>query len=150
MPDIFNPADVEKIIARINALTPESRPLWGKMSVGQMLAHLCVTYDMVYDPTYPPIGKFKQFLLTLFIKKAVVGPKPYPKNSPTAPEFVIKETRDFVTEKARLTAYIQRVLTAGRAEFDGKPSRSFGPLSADEWNILFYKHLDHHLTQFGV
>jgi hypothetical protein len=84
---------LKKIVARINALTPESRPVWGKMSVGQMLAHLCVTNDMVYDLTYPPIGKFKQFLHTLFIKKAVVGPKPYPKNSPMAPEFVTIETR---------------------------------------------------------
>ncbi|MCJ8164098.1 hypothetical protein MKJ04_04535 [Pontibacter sp. E15-1] len=29
-------------------------------------------------------------------------------------------------------------------------SHSFGRLSSQEWNNMFYKHLDHHLSQFGV
>jgi hypothetical protein len=150
MKNVFNAQDVSEIIARINSLTPETRPLWGKMSVGQMLAHLCVSYDMVFDPAYPPNNAFKKFLLKMLVKNSVVGPKPYPKNSPTASEFIIKETKDFTAEKARLIAYIEKVQKMGAAAFDGKESRSFGPLTANEWNMLFYKHLDHHLTQFGV
>jgi hypothetical protein len=38
----------------------------------------------------------------------------------------------------------------GEAHFDGKDSHSFGNLSKSQWNTMFYKHLDHHLTQFGV
>jgi hypothetical protein len=38
----------------------------------------------------------------------------------------------------------------GADAFEGKESNSFGKLTASEWNIMMYKHLDHHLTQFGV
>lgn len=80
----------------------------------------------------------------------VVGDKPYPKNVPTAPAFLIKTDRDFELEKKRLVEFIRRTKQQGEQYFDGKPSHSFGPLTIKEWKTLFYKHLDHHLTQFGV
>ena len=53
-------------------------------------------------------------------------------------------------EQARLVEYIARVQQEGAQAFDGRESNSFGALTTTEWNTLFYKHLDHHLTQFGV
>lgn len=150
MKNIFNTKDTAEVIARIERLSPDTRPLWGKMAVGQMLAHCNVSYEMVYDTKYPKPNGFKRFLLKLFVKSAVVGPKPYKRNSPTAPEFQIKEDKNFEIEKARLIDYLTRTQQLGEAHFDGKESHSFGPLTKEEWNILFYKHLDHHLSQFGV
>jgi hypothetical protein len=150
MKNIFDPTVVGVLTTRINRLTPESRPLWGKMSVDQVMAHCNVTYDMLYTNKYPKPGALKRFFITLVAKSAVVGPKPYPRNSPTAPEFKISSQHDFIAERQRLIAYIERVQREGRAAFDGRESHSFGALTADEWNTLFYKHLDHHLTQFGV
>lgn len=72
------------------------------------------------------------------------------KNNPTAPEFKIVGGRDFEEEKKRLIGYLNRTQKLGRDHFDNKESHSFGKLSADEWNNMFYKHIDHHLTQFGV
>lgn len=150
MPSVFDAADVAAMIDRINRLTPSTAPLWGKMSVDQMLTHCCVSYDMVYTDRYPPVGALKRWLITMFVKNAVVGPKPYPKNTPTAPEFRIADHHDFAQERARLVAYLQRVQQEGAAAYEGRPSRSFGPLTSAEWNTLYYKHLDHHLAQFGV
>ncbi len=150
MKSIFNTNDVAETITRIKNLTPKTQAQWGKMNVAQMLAHCCVAYEMAYTNKYPKPGAFKKFMLKLFVKNAVVGPKPYPKNGRTAPEFIIADERNFETEKANLIEYLTKTQELGADHFHNRESHSFGPLTKDEWNVLFYKHLDHHLTQFGV
>ncbi len=150
MPSVFDAADVAVLTQRLMKLTPDTKAQWGKMAVDQMLAHCCVSYDMVYTNRYPPVGAFKRALLTLFVKNAVVGPKPYARGTPTAPEFRITDRHDFDVERARLIAYLNTVQQEGATKYEGRASRSFGILTAAEWNTLYYKHLDHHLTQFGV
>lgn len=150
MANVFNPADVEVLIARINKLTPLSTSLWGKMAVGQMLAHCNVSYELVYTDKHPKPNAFVKFILKTFIKGQVVGPKPYKQNGQTAPAFIIKDDKDFEAEKARLIAYLNQTMQLGEGYFDGKESHSFGALNVAEWNTMFYKHLDHHLRQFGV
>nr|WP_199001684.1 DUF1569 domain-containing protein [Flavobacterium sp. ASV13] len=150
MQNIFQKEDCNQLINRINELTPDSKGLWGKMSVGQMLAHCNVTYEMVYDNIHPKPNGVMKFILKLLAKKTVVGDKPYPRNVGTAPQFIIKNDRNFNIEKGRLIAYINKTLELGREEFEGKESHSFGKLTSTEWNNMFSKHLDHHLTQFGV
>lgn len=150
MKSIFNTEEVAATIERINQLTPTTQPQWGKMNVSQMMAHCNVAYDMAFTDKYPKPGAFKRFMLKLFVKSAVVGPKPYPKNGRTAPEFIIADERDFETEKKRLIGHLNKTNELGADHFHNRESHSFGPLTKDEWNVLFYKHLDHHLTQFGV
>ena len=86
----------------------------------------------------------------MFAKTMVVDDKPYKRSGMTAPTFVVKEEKDFEKEKLRLIDYVIRIQSLRGAHFDGKESLSFGRLSTREWNNMFYKHLDHHLTQFGV
>ena len=151
LPNIFTKEVADGIIDRINKLKPDSERQWGKMDVTKMLAHCCVTYEMVYEPgKHPKPNPVMGLILKLFVKKVVVGEKPFKKNNPTAPQFIIKSDRDFETEKARLIAYIKRTEELGPAEFNDKESASFGVLKTSEWNNMFYKHLNHHLTQFGV
>ncbi len=150
MKDVFDPATVAELATRIERLTPATKPQWGKMSVDQMLAHVNVAYDMVYDASTVKATGLKRLLMKWFVKGGVVGPKPYPRNSPTAPQFRMTGSKDFNAEKSRLLAYLSRVQAEGARGFEGRESASFGPLSSAEWNVLFYKHLDHHLTQFGV
>lgn len=80
----------------------------------------------------------------------MVTETPYKHNRPTAPAFIIKDDKDFEVEKSRLIDHINHTLVLGESHFDGKESHSFGPLSVEEWNNLFYKHLNHHLSQFAV
>ncbi len=148
--NIFDQTQTQLIIDRINNLKSDSQAQWGKMSVGQMLAHCNVTYEMVYDNIHDKPNAFLKFILKAFVKKKVVGPASYPKKGQTAPQFLIKETKNFDTEKERLINYLLKTQQLGASHFDGKESHSFGKLSIEEWNNLFFKHLDHHLKQFNV
>ena len=150
MKNIFEAKETEAIINRVDNLSPTSTPNWGKMSVDQMLAHCNVTYEMTFENTHPKPNGFTKLLLKLFVKKAVVGEKPYKQNGRTAPQFLITDSKNFVEEKARLVDYLKKTQALGANHFDGKESHSFGKLTTQEWNNMFYKHLDHHLNQFGV
>lgn len=150
IPNIFSSEVANAVIHRINKLSPNSTAQWGKMDVAKMLAHCNVTYEMALDNIHPKPGAFQRFILKLFVKKIVVGEKPYPRNSQTAPQFIIKSDKNFEEEKKRLIDYILKSKELGASHFEGKESNSFGALTSTEWNNMFYKHLDHHLIQFGV
>ena len=150
MKNIFSKEITEEVIERINKLTKDTQPNWGTMSVAQMLAHCSVTYEMVYTNKHQKPNAFTRWILKTIVKRAVVSEKPYPKNSRTAPQFLITDQKDFLEEKNRLENYIIQTQELGKAHFHGKESNSFGKLTSEEWNNMFYKHLDHHLTQFGV
>lgn len=148
--DLFDDAGLQAALRRLDALTPTTQPQWGSMNVSAMLAHLNVAYEMLYETKHKRPNAILRFLLRVFLKNKVVGPAPYARNTPTAPQFKIADSRDFTVERDRLVAYMRRMHGEGRARFEGRESASFGPLTAGEWNVMFSKHLDHHLTQFGV
>lgn len=150
LPDIFSKAVAEEIINRINKLQPDTKPQWGIMNANQLMAHLNVTYEMVYTDKHPAPFFPLSLIMKLLVKKKVVNDVPYEKNSPTAPAFKTLGEYDFEAERTRLINYIRQAQQEGRKTFDGKKSLSFGNLTAEEWNNMFYKHLNHHLTQFGV
>jgi hypothetical protein len=89
-------------------------------------------------------------MLKLFVKSTVTNEVMYKHNSRTAPAFIIKVDKNFEAEKTRLINYINKTQHLGETYFDQKESHSFGKLSTTEWNNMFLKHLEHHLTQFGV
>jgi hypothetical protein len=150
MKNIFLASTTEELIQRINKLTLATIPQWGKMNVGQMLAHCSVTYEMAFENKHPKPKGLMKFILKNFVKGMVVGEKPYKRNLRTAPVFLMTTDKNFEEEKERLIKYLKKTLELGEKHFDQKESLSFGKLSTTEWNNMFYKHLDHHLTQFGV
>ena len=150
MKNVFSQIETNELIKRIEALEPTTVPAWGKMDVAQMLAHCNVTYELAFDNNYPKATGFKKWLLKTFIKNIVVGEKPYKKNGRTAPEFLVTSDKDFDLEKNRLKDYVKKTQELGASYFENKESNSFGALTSTEWNNMFYKHLDHHLQQFGV
>lgn len=150
LPNIFTRNVADDMIRRINSLTPATSPKWGKMNVSQMLAHCNVTYELVFTDKHPKPGALMRFIIKLFAKNTVVSEKPYSHNSQTAPVFVVTDVKDFEKEKKRLIDHINQVQQLGEAYFEGKESHAFGPLTKEQWNNLFYKHLSHHLDQFGA
>lgn len=150
LPNIFTPEVSNQVIGRINQLTANTTAKWGTMSVAQMLAHCNVTYEMVYENIHKKPNAFVKLILKLLVKKAVVTEAGYKQNGQTAPQFIIKDEKNFEEEKQRLINYITKTQQLGEAHFDGKESHSFGALNKTEWNNMFYKHLNHHLGQFGV
>lgn len=150
-PNIFTKEVSDEIIERLSNLTPESERQWGKMDVAKMLAHCNVAYETIYEPDkHPKPGFPMSLILKWFVRPVVAGDKPLKKNSPTGPQFIIKSDKDFEVERRRLIEYIEKTQLLGEAEFDGKESHSFRVLNKTQWSNMLYKHIDHHLRQFGA
>mgnify|MGYP000087089769 FL=1 len=151
MQNVFDAKDAQEYINRINNLTPETQRKWGKMSVDQVLAHLNVAYDLTFTPEkFPKPNFIAKFLLSKFVKPKITNEIPYKQSLPTSPVFIIADERNFEEEKAKLIGNIQRVQQLGREAFEGKENINFGKMTAQCWNNMFAKHLNHHLEQFGV
>lgn len=150
MKNIFDNSTTLELQDRINSLNVDSQPLWGTMSVDQMFAHCNVAYDLNLTDKFPKPKGFKKFMIKLFAKKLVTGGKPYKKNIRTSPEFVISDAKQFEKEKEELITNVQKVESLGKDYFENRDSHAFGVLTSQEWSNTFYKHLDHHLKQFGV
>jgi hypothetical protein len=150
LPNIFQKSVSDSVIQRIESLNPTTKANWGKMNVSQMLAHCNVSFEMVYTTKHKKPNAFLKFIFKMIVKNKVVTETPYQHSGKTAPEFVIVGSRDFDIEKTRLINHITKTQELGESHFDNKESHSFGKLSKTEWSNLFYKHLDHHLTQFGA
>jgi hypothetical protein len=151
MQNVFDAKDAQEYINRINNLTPETQRKWGKMSVDQVLAHLNVAYDLTFTlEKFPKPSFIAKFLLSRFVKPKITNEIPYKQSLPTSPAFIIADERNFEEEKAKLIGNIQRVQQLGREAFEGKENINFGKMTAQGWNNMFAKHLNHHLEQFGV
>ena len=151
MQNVFDAKDAQEYINRINNLTPETQRKWGKMSVDQVLAHLNVAYDLTFTPEkFPKPNFIAKFLLSKFVKPKITNEIPYKQSLPTSPVFIIADERNFEEEKAKLIGNIQRVQQLGKEALEGKENINFGKMTAQGWNNMFAKHLNHHLEQFGV
>jgi hypothetical protein len=149
MKTLFHHEDRESIRRRLGALRPDSARQWGKMNASQMLAH-CGHALETGTGDRPMKQKFLGKLLTPFIRSAVLGEKPFGKNSPTDPTFVVTGERDFEAERQRLLTLIDRLVERGPTAAGTQTHAFFGKLTGEEWGQLMYKHIDHHLQQFGV
>ena len=149
MKSMYNKADSEAILARIRNLTADAKPLWGKMTAAQAVTHL-------QRPILVALGemKLKRTLAGLLFgkmaKKSFTAEGPTKRNSPTDKNFIVKDHPDFETEKKKLIALVQRFVSGGPEALTTEPHPFFGPLTTQEWDMLQWKHLDHHLSQFGV
>ena len=143
---LYAPETYQQALTRIERLTADSKPEWGRMDAAQMLAHCAeiveVTNGKPLENT-PLVAR----LFKGMIRKMVVGDKPYPKNTRTHPQYLQSSDKNFATEKARLLAALARFKQDEGVETDHS---MFGVMSRDEKGWSMHKHLDHHLTQFGV
>jgi hypothetical protein len=149
MKNLFEREAVEEIISRIDKLQPASQRQWGKMDVAQMMAHCSAGLDMASGRLNLPrafIGR----LLGPFVKPIYTNEKPFSKNNPTAKELVFSNERDFLREQQQLREKIRKFHEGGEAQCTRHPHPFFGALTPQEWSRGMYKHLDHHLRQFGA
>lgn len=149
MKNLFDKDAYTEITNRINALTPQTQRQWGKMSVSQMLAHCKEAFKVPLSDKKMP-RMFIGLLLGWAIKKKLYNDEPWKKNLPTAPNFIIKDERDFEKEKQELIGLINQFHNSGPGKVGRFPHPMFGTYTPEQWGQSMYKHLDHHLTQFGV
>jgi hypothetical protein len=148
MKSLFVPADRESLLQRIHALDPGSARQWGKMNPAQMLCH-CSRALETGTGDRPMKQKLIGKILMPFFRSSILGKKPFSKNSPTDPTFVVSDEREFAAERARLLGLIDRFVAIGAAKAGAQTHAFFGKMTGDEWGELMYKHIDHHLRQFG-
>lgn len=149
MKSLFNKEDNSEMIARIGKINADSEPLWGKMDAAGMLFHL-------QEPIRVSLGELKLkrgFLGILFGKmalKQVLSDKPFRKGVPTSDEFKPSGKYDLDAEKEKLVKLVSELAVKGPKAISKEPHPFFGTLTPEEWSIITWKHLDHHLTQFGA
>jgi hypothetical protein len=120
------------------------------MTPAQAMAHCAVGMEWAVGDARPP-RMFVGRLLGEVVKRRVVGDDaPLQRNSPTAPEMVVSDARDLERERERLLALLDRFVAGGPAQCTSHPHSFFGPMTPEECATLSYKHLDHHLRQFGA
>ena len=151
MNNLFDPAIANQIKTRLAKLQPETARQWGKMSPAQMLAHCSVSMQWATGEVVPEKGPLPARLIGRLIKPMVLREgEPMRRNSPTAKSLVVSDERDLESERERLSALIDKFATGGPAGCTKHPHGFFGKMTPEEWAILMYKHLDHHLRQFGA
>ena len=150
MKTLFDPAAAEELRTRLQQLRSDSARQWGKMTPAQAMAHCAGAMELATGDQKPPrlfIGR----LLAPFVKSKVIhSEEPMRRNAPTDKRLVVADDRDLAAERQRLIGLIDRFSSGGPAMCTTHPHSFFGPLTAQEWARLMYKHIDHHLRQFGA
>lgn len=150
MKSLFDPSAHTEILSRIEKLSDSSKGEWGKMKVGQMLHHCQYPLKIGlgrYNPNNKPNPMLK--IMGKFFKNSLYNDKPWRKGLPTAKGLKVVEDKDFHTEKGKLVTLINDFhQEKNREQWDPHPV--FGPFTPEQWGQMQYKHLDHHLRQFGV
>jgi len=149
MKTLFDQTDRESIRQRLGALQVGSPRQWGKMNAAQMVTH-CARALETGTGDRPMKQAFLGKIITPFIRSSILGAKPFGRNAPTDPTFVVADEREFTIERQRLLDLIDRLVERGTASAATQTHAFFGKLSGEEWGQLMYKHIDHHLQQFGV
>lgn len=149
MTSLFDLETNRELSERLLKLKPDAQALWGKMTVSQMLKHAQGPFKVAFEEI-----TFNRGLVGILFggiaRKKLSGPEPFSKNLPTAKVFIVKDNPDFEIEKAKLLNYIKQFSIRGPAGITLKPHPFFGAMNSTEWDMLMYKHLDHHLRQFGA
>lgn len=149
MKNLFDTGVYNEIIQRIDKLTAQSQRQWGKMNVAQMLAHCKEAFKVPLSDKKMP-RMLLGLLVGWMVKAKLYNDSPWKRNLPTAPNFIIKDERDFEKEKRELTSLINQFYNGGPGNVGRFPHPMFGSFTTEQWGKSMYKHLDHHLQQFGV
>ncbi|MDE3165853.1 MAG: DUF1569 domain-containing protein [Acidobacteriota bacterium] len=151
MKNLFDAAAANEIRTRLGKLQPQSQRSWGKMTAPQMLAHCAVSMEWALGDVAPDKAPLPVRLMGRLVKPMVFrNDGPLRKNTPTAKSLIISGERDLSRERDRLSGLIGKFVAGGAAGCTKHPHSFFGKLTPEEWAVLMYKHLDHHLRQFGV
>ncbi|MRN56670.1 DUF1569 domain-containing protein [Paenibacillus monticola] len=148
METIYSKLHTVEILNRIEKLSPNSKPQWGTMNAAQMLAHCSSFQDIPMGNSFPPRSWLGR-LIGRFVKPISYNDKPIPHNMSTIPTILISDNKDFETEKEKLKQRILTFQSNGPEKCSSHPHPFFGKITPEQWGKVIYKHLDHHLRQFG-
>lgn len=150
MKSIFNPQTIEELKQRIHQLDTTSAALWGEMNVYQMLKHCTENEKMLLgEKTFKRL-----FIGRLFgpmaLKSNIKDDSPLNRNSPTHPALKITYNGDLEEEKSLWLRLLDAYPTRKPSDYSSFVHPFFGKMNSDQVSRFAYKHIDHHLRQFGV
>ncbi len=147
MENIFDKHVTDSIKTRLSKLRNESKPRWGKMNAGQMLRHCQAPLNIVLQKnTY---NLKPNWFARTFFKRSMYSDALWWKNMPTIKSFRETEDRDFDREYESLMNLLEEL--ESKKDDDHWPAHPvFGKLTRTQWGKMQFKHLDHHLRQFGL
>ena len=146
---LYDPQVYEECTSRLQKVTEVSSAQWGNMDAAQMMAH-CAEIMEVSNGKALKNTPFLAKLFKGFIKKMVIGDKPYPHNTKTHPQYLQNSPREFQQEKQRLLTALDKFYNMDKDKAANIKHSLFGTMSIEERGWSMYKHLDHHLSQFGA
>jgi hypothetical protein len=150
MTNLFDNKIMDHYIGRINSLKHEQQRQWGKMDVAQMLTH-CQRPFLIADGTLKlKPNKIIRFLFGKMARRNLLAGKPFPRNSPTFPEAIVVDKREFEKERAGLIEAIRTFNRKGPGGITITDHPFFGEMNPEIWSLLLSTHLNHHLEQFGA
>lgn len=147
---LFEADTNQEFIARVNQLNVNSKALWGKMNVAQMLVHCQKPFDVASGKLNPKPNQLIKFLFGKMAKRSFMKNQSFKKNLPTFNEARVHYQPDFETEKKKLILTIENFKIHNVIGLTKIDHPFFGRLSVGEWDNLMVIHLNHHLEQFGV
>ncbi|MFL6467921.1 MAG: DUF1569 domain-containing protein [Pyrinomonadaceae bacterium] len=150
MKSIFEKETCDELFARLGNVSPDCERQWGKMTPCQMMEHTARVLEMATSEQQPVKQIFLGKALGWMFKKSFLGEKPFGKNAPTGPDYVIKDEPELEATRERLKELIAKFHGLGSEGLDGNVHPFFGALTGKQWGETQYKHVDHHLRQFGV
>lgn len=149
MKTLFAADATQELIERLEQLTPDHQPVWGKMNPAQMMAHCNATMEVARGQKHLKRGLLSYTLGSL-LKKQFYNDVPVKKNNPTHPTFIKTEQHVLDEERVQLIAHVRAFQEGGVEKCTDQPHGFFGKITKEQWGLGMYKHLDHHLKQFGV
>jgi hypothetical protein len=150
MKNLFEATMVEEVKGRLAQMRPDSARSWGKMTPAQAVAHCSAGMEWALGDTTPPRLLLGRIIGGVIKPKVLGDDEPMRRNSPTVKGLVVNDDRELGKERERLRGLIDRFVAGGAEGCTAHPHSFFGRLTPQEWATLMYKHLDHHLRQFGV
>jgi hypothetical protein len=138
----------------LKKLTPQTKALWGSLTPQHMVEHLTWAIDGAMGrwttPVITPADKLPQYRRFLTSNLSMRHHFPHPAMPPAG------NLPDLRTPglEAAIAEFWER-WEEFKASYAANPDQTanhvvFGPLNEDEWRLMHFKHVVHHLSQFGV
>lgn len=150
MTSIFSDAGQSELKERLGRIAAQDAPRWGKMNGAQMFVHCRRPLELAFGERHVKRGLVGLLFGGFFKKRLVNGSMPFKPGLPTDPAFLIVDEREFEEERRKLLERLAKCADQGPAGLTRERHPFFGRLTPDEWDRLMWKHLEHHLRQFGV
>jgi hypothetical protein len=149
MKTIFEKSDLNELLERLRSLEPNSERHWGKMTASQMMEHVARGAEMAIGKE-PMKQMFIGKLMSRFFRKEYLGEQQFQPNRPTGAKLIVRNDPEFEPTRERLSTVLAELHNFGESAADGNVHPFFGTLTGKQWGETQYKHVDHHLRQFGV